>query len=137
MSLIIFKNFLRIQLVYNVMLTSAQQSEYSVCLHASLLFWISFPFRSQSSEQSYLCYMKVLTSYLFYTQYQWYIICLSQSPSSFYPFFLPIDVCMFALYSCVSISAQQIRLYIPFFQIPHICINIQSLLFSFLLTSSV
>ena len=42
--------------------------------------------------------------------------------------FPPWCVHMFDLYFCVSISSLQIRSLIPFFQIPHICINIQYLL---------
>ena len=34
-------------LLYNVVLVSTvQQNESAICIHLSLLFWISFPFRS-------------------------------------------------------------------------------------------
>ena len=43
--------------------------ESTIHIHTSLLFWISFPFRSPPSiEESSLCYI-VLMSYLFYTLY--------------------------------------------------------------------
>ena len=135
MSLILFKNYLGIQLVYNVLLaSSAQQSEYAVCLHSSLLFWISFPFRSQSTEQGYLCYIEgshqLSTLYIVSMAYYMPIPISQFIP----PPFLPLDVCTFALYSCVSISAQQIRLYIPFFSfhiysvICNICFSLSYLL---------
>ena len=36
-----------------------------------------------------------------------------------------LGVLTFVFYICVSVSALQLRLSIPFFQIPHTCINIQ------------
>ena len=42
---------------------------------------------------------------------------------------------MFVLYLCVSISALQIDSLVPVLEIPHICVNIQYLFFSFWLTS--
>ena len=50
---------------------------------------------------------------------------------------LPFPHCvhMSVLYVCISIPALQIGSSVPFFQIPHICINIQYLFFSFWLTS--
>ena len=47
----------------------------------------------------------------------------SQSPSHHKPPF-PLGIHIFVLYVCVSISALQIRSSIPFFQIPHISINV-------------
>ena len=39
--------FIRVELLYNVVLVSAvQQSESAIRIHISPLFWISFPFRS-------------------------------------------------------------------------------------------
>ena len=45
--------------------------------------------------------------------------------------FPPLGVHTFVLYICVSISALQTSSSVPFFQVPHICINIQYLFFSF------
>ena len=75
---------------------------------------------------------QVIISYLFYTQQH---ICVNPnlpvhptSPS-------PLVVYRFVLYICVSISALQIGSSVPFFQIPHICVNIRCLFFSFWLIS--
>ena len=43
----------------------------------------------------------------------------------------PLGVHMFVLYICVSISALQTGSSVPFFEIPHICINTLYLFFSF------
>ena len=50
--------FIGVQLLHNVVLVSSvQQSESAICIHISLPFWISFPFRSpKSTEQSSLSY---------------------------------------------------------------------------------
>ena len=51
-----------------------------------------------------------------------------------YPRFPPfVSICLFS--TSVSISALQTGSSVPFFQIPHICIDIRYLFFSFLLTS--
>ena len=79
----------------------------------------------------YFFIQQVLISYLFYT-YQ----CIHVNPN------LPIQhttptplsllgVHTFVLYICVSISALQTSSSVPFFQITHICVNIQYLFFSF------
>ena len=49
--------FIRVYLLYNVVLVSSvEQSESAMCIHVTL-FWISFSFRlPQSIEQSSLCY---------------------------------------------------------------------------------
>ena len=47
----------------------------------------------------------------------------------------PLGVHTFVLYICVSISALQTGSSVPFFWVPHICVNIQYLFFSFWLTS--
>ena len=47
----------------------------------------------------------------------------------------PLGVHMFVLYICVSISALQTSSPVPFFYVPHICVNIRYLFFSFWLTS--
>ena len=46
----------------------------------------------------------------------------------------PLGVHTSVLYVCVSISALQIGSSVPFFYIPHICVNIRYLFFSFWLT---
>ena len=43
----------------------------------------------------------------------------------------PISVHMFVLYICVSISTLQTGSSVPFFYVPHICVNIRYLFFSF------
>ena len=117
--------FIGVLLLYNVKLDSAvQQTESVIHIHIPPLFWISFPFRSpQSIEQRSLCYTvcshQLSILYIVLIVY----ICQSQSPNSSYPPFL-LGMRMFVLYICVSISALQIRASIPFFQIPHICVNI-------------
>ena len=57
-----------------------------------------------------------------------------QSPNSSHPLFPTWYPCL-VLYICVSISVLQIRSSIPFFKIPHICVNIWHLFFSFSLSS--
>ena len=49
--------------------------------------------------------------------------------------FSPLGVHMFVLYICVSTSALQTGSSVPFFQVPHTCVNIRYLFFSFSLTS--
>ena len=43
----------------------------------------------------------------------------------------PLGVHTFVLYVCVSTSALQTSSSVPFFQVPHICVNIRYLFFSF------
>ena len=65
--------------------------------------------------------------------------CQSQSPNSSHhhqrPPLSPLGVHTFVLYICVSIFALQTGSSVPFFQVPHICVNIRYLFFSFSLTS--
>ena len=73
---------------------------------------------------------QVLISYLFYIQQCVYVnpnLPIYPSPSP--PF--PLGSHKFVIYVCVSIPALQIGSSVPFFQIPHVCINIQYLFFSF------
>ena len=78
-------------------------------------------------------YNRFLLSILYILMY----ICQSQSPNSSHhnhcppPQLSPFCVHTFVLYICVSISALQTCSSVPFFQIPHICINIRNLFFSF------
>ena len=44
--------FIGVQLLYNVLsISGVQQSGSAICIHISLLFWISFPFRSSQSTE--------------------------------------------------------------------------------------
>ena len=70
-------------------------------------------------------------SYLFYTYYQQCIYVNTNLPIPPTPPF-PFGIHTFILYVCVSTSALQIRSSIPFFYIPHICINVRYLFFLFL-----
>ena len=61
-------------------------------------------------------------------------ICQSQSRNSSHhhnhttpPWLSAFGVHMFVLYICVSVSALQTGQSVPFFQVPHICVNIQYL----------
>ena len=71
---------------------------------------------------------QVLISYLFYTQQGIYV-----NPNlPIYPTPLSrLGIHTFVLYFCVSISALQTGSSVPFFQVPHTCINIRYLFFSF------
>ena len=113
--------------------SAVQQSESAMSIHISPPFWISFPsMSSQSTELTSSCYnrerQQVPTNQLFYTQQ-----CIYVNPNlpihPTLPF--PPHVHMSILYTCISIAALQIGSSVPFFQIPHICVNIQYLFFSF------
>ena len=59
----IFKSFIQVQLIYNVMTISAvQQSDSVIHIHTSILFQIPFPYRLllQNIEQSSMCYMELI-----------------------------------------------------------------------------
>ena len=125
-----------VQLLYNVVLVSTvQQSESAIHTHISQHFWISLIFRSSHSIEEFpelhSRFSLLICLYIVSIVY----ICQSKSPSTPQPAFRHLDVHTFVLYVCVFISALQIRSFIPFFQIPHIRVNIQYLLFSFWLTS--
>ena len=62
--------FIGVWLLYDVVLVSAvQQSESAACKHRSLLFWISFPFRSpQSIEKSSLFYQGKFSLVIYFIQ---------------------------------------------------------------------
>ena len=55
---------------------------------------------------------------------------ITQPPPT-HPHLSPLGVHTFVLYICVSISALQTGSSVPFFQVPHICVNIRYLFFSF------
>ena len=118
--------FISVQLLYNIVLISAiQQSESATHIHIYLFF--RFPsrlgrHRARSGVSGAI--QQVHISYLFYPQDQQYMYVnpsLPVHPAS--PF--PLGIHKFILYLCVSISALQIRSSIAFFQISHICVNIQ------------
>ena len=92
-------------------------------MHAFPLFWTPFEFRSpQSTEWGSLRYTvgSPRVPILYVDQQHGYV-----NPSlPVLPTPRPLGVHIFVFYVCVSISALQIRSSIPFFQIPHICINV-------------
>ena len=83
-----------------MLVSAVQQTESTMHIHISPLFWISFPFMSpQITEQSSLCYtVSPYQSFIIYV-----VVCIGQSQSlnplhslpPWYPF---------VLYICVSIS---------------------------------
>ena len=99
----IFKVFIDVQLLYNlVLVATVQQSESAIQILIFSLFWISFPFRlPQSTEYSFLCY--TVGSHLLSILYI-VCICQCQPPNSSHPSF-PLDIYIFVLYICVTISA--------------------------------
>ena len=76
---------------------------------------------------------QVLISYLFYTYQVYMSISISQfvPPPPPPPLLSPLGVHMLLLCICVSISTLQTSSCVPFFQIPHKCVNIRYLFFSF------
>ena len=56
-------------------------------------------------------------------------ICQCYPPNLPHPLLTPL--CLFIHYICISVPALQIGSSVPFFYIPHICINIHYLFFSF------
>ena len=82
-------------------------------------------FFSKSRYKVYLFYFYFFISYLFYT-YQYIHVNPNLPIHHTTPTLLsPLGVHTFVLYICVSISALQTGSPVPFFQIPHICVNIQ------------
>ena len=119
-----FKIFIGVQLLYNsVLVSAAQQSESSIYMYIPS-FFISLPVRSpQSIEQSSLSYT-VGSHQLFYRQQSIYV-----NPNlPIYPAVIcPLGIHTFVLCDCDCIYALQIGSFVPFFQIPYICINIRYL----------
>ena len=148
-----FNFYVGVQLINSVVLVSGvQQSDSVIHIHVSILFQIIFPIRLlQNIEPSSLCYtvgpcwLSILFYFLnFISLYSRFLlsilyilvyICQSQSPNSSHhhppPPLSPLGVHMLVLYICVSISALQTGSSVPFFQIPHICVNIRYLFFPF------
>ena len=95
---ILFYLFIGVYLLYNVVLVSAVlQSESALCIHISLLFWISFSFKSpQSIKQSSLCY--TAGSHQLSILYILVYICQSQAPNSSRSPFPPlVYICLFSM----------------------------------------
>ena len=102
-KLVLFKiNFIRVQLLYSVVLVSAvQQSESAILIHVSPLFWISFPFRSpQSTEQSSLCsamgarWLSIYTQQCIYVSPDFPIPPTPPSPP-WYPYICSLCLCIY------------------------------------------
>ena len=82
----------------------------------------------------YFFIQQVLISHQFYTHQ-----CIHVNPNHpihhttipTLPRLSPLGVHTFVLYICVSTSALQTGSSVPFFQVPHICVNIRYLFFSF------
>ena len=117
---VFFLNFIGVQVLYNTVLVSAEQlSEPTMYTQISLLS-LSFPFTSPEQLVEFLC-CTVSYHYLFYTQQCRYVNPrLPIYPTTIFPH----GVHTLVLYVCVSISALQVSSSVPFFQIPHIFINI-------------
>ena len=99
-------------------------------LHRLLLFFFLFFFEFYFI---YFFIQQVLMSSILYTSLY---TCQPQSPNSSHPHPHPpllssLGVHTFVLYICVSISALQTSSSVPFFQVPHICVNIRYLFFCF------
>ena len=81
-----FSSFLKVQLIYSVVIIfAAQQSDSVKHVHTSVLFQILFPHRpSQSTGQSSLCYIASLHWPII--PYTLVCICQSQTPNPSLPF---------------------------------------------------
>ena len=126
--------FIAVQLLHRVFLLYNKVNSLLVEIYPPL-FWMAFPFRSpQSTEQnsliytegchclSILCIVSLVYIYVCVCIYTYPHQCKSPNPSHSPPF--PFSTHMYVLYIYVSICTFQIRSSIPFYQIPHICINI-------------
>ena len=124
-----------------MLVSAAQRSESTIRIHTSPPTWASLPPRlhpihldhhralSWTAACPVLCSrLQLSASYIVVYICQCYSPILSHCP-------LPHCVHMSVLSVCVSIPVLQIGSPVPFFQIPHICINTQYLPFSFFLTS--
>ena len=127
--------FIGVQLLCNVVLVSTvQQNESAIHIHIFPLFGFPSHLDHRHAFSRVPCATQyVLISCLFYTQYQ-QCVCVNPNlptpPTPPAPCF-SLGIHTFVFYVCVSISALQTRSSIPFFQIPHICINTLYLFFSF------
>ena len=135
---ILFKNFIGVQLLYNIVIVSAvQQSESAIHTHISS-FVDFLPIQvTRDIEQTSLHYMVDSYCHLFYAQ-QLSILCINVNPSLPTHLFLSFShpsIHTSILQVCVSISAAQISSPASFFQIPYKSNIIQYLFFSFCFTS--
>ena len=90
-----------------------------------------FPYAIQSVLISYFIHNSVCVCiYIHIYMYTYIYICQFQSPNSSHPVFFPLKVHTFVLCVSVSISALPIGSFVPFLQIPHICILIYDICFS-------
>ena len=112
---------------------------FSVCLFVSyqnLKFSFSLFDGGTFFFEFYLFFkQQVLISYPHISVYMSIPISQFIPPTPPPPPLSPIGVHTFVLYICVSVSALQTGSSMPFFYIPHICINIRYLFFSLWLTS--
>ena len=95
-----------VQLFYKVILVSTvQQSNSTIGIHISPLFWVSFPFRSpQSTEQSSLCHTvdSNQLSILYTVVYIYVNPNLPVHPTPFLPWY-PYDCTLFlCVYFCFA-----------------------------------
>ena len=112
-----------VQLLHTAVSVSAvQQSQSALFIH-TYLFWgfLSHLGHHRALSRVPCAKQQVLISYLFYIQHRMYVnpnLSIHPTLSS------PLGIYVFVLYVHVSISPLQIKSFVPFFQIPHICINI-------------
>ena len=110
--------FIGVQLLYNVV----QKSESVTQIHIFPLFVVPSHLVTTKRRVGSVGY--TVGSHQLSVLYRVVYIRQSQSPKSSHPCISPVSVHVFVLCICVSISALQIGSSIPFFQIPHICVNI-------------
>ena len=119
----IYIYFLGVQLLYTAVSVSAvQQSESAIRTHISpFLDFLPIQVTTEHQVMFPMLYDRFSLAIYFIHSSVYMSIPISQfiHPPSF-----PLGIHIFVLYVCVSISAWQLRSSIPFFQIPHICINI-------------
>ena len=121
--------FIGVQLIYTVVLVSGYSKVNQLYIYRYPLFFRFFSSLSHYRVLSRVpCAIQKVISYLFYIQQ-----CVYVNPNLpiYPPAPFPPLVSMFVLYIFVSISALQTSSSIPFFQVPHICVNIRYLFFSF------
>ena len=118
-----------------------QQSDSALCIHISPYFLISLPCRSPKSiGESPLSRFSLVIYFIHSTNSVCVCVCVCVCISIPISQFLPpsslfLSVHMFVVHICVSSSALQISSSVPFFYIPHVCVDIQYLFFSFSLHS--
>ena len=106
----------------------------AVCIHISLLFWISFPFRSPQSTQFPVQHGRF--SLVIYFAHSINSVYVPNHISQFMPSlsFPLVSICLF-LHLCLYFCFVHKMVHTICFQIPHICVNIPYVFFSFWLTS--